>query len=263
MTFTTMGGSPAIRPEACFFNTQSNQSPLYLVGDSNAAHFSEAVVGAGQLLNHPVQISTAAGCPFMDVFRYSARYAASTNQACRDYYEQTLAYLAQSPPGIVILGMSVGYWSDPSMVLGLDEMPAVGSTGPTPEVANEGLARTIAALKQRGHRVIVVKPALTFPGQNVSYDQCPTYGLLLETCPFEVRPEDAQAAQILARASVEDVAERGGAVVVDAVDRQCPDGLCQAVARGIPVYSDSTHFSPEFSASMAGLFAEAILKSAA
>jgi len=108
--------------------------------------------------------------------------------------------------------------------------------------------------------VIVVKPMLTFlsDGQDVSYDQCSTLSLLMNTCPFAVSVSNADPEQIRAREMIDAIASRTGSYVIDLIDRQCPEGVCRATADGIPVYSDASHYSPEFAVSLAGLFAESI-----
>ncbi len=81
------------------------------MGDSNAAQYSEAAIGAGRSLGRPVQISTAAACPFADVYRgYADGHRDAGDEACRSYYDTTMAHLAGEPPSVVVIAESASQW---------------------------------------------------------------------------------------------------------------------------------------------------------
>jgi SGNH domain (fused to AT3 domains) len=83
--------------------------PIYLVGDSNAMHFSEAIRNAGLALHRPVTALGTYGCPLIDVFLWS-KYDQALMIECRENYIAMMDWLTTKSPGLVMIGSVDRYW---------------------------------------------------------------------------------------------------------------------------------------------------------
>lgn len=68
--------------ELCSWNATSKGRPTYLVGDSNADQFTEAVLGATETLGRPLTIATSNGCPFVEIRYVRRSWSPDRNEAC-------------------------------------------------------------------------------------------------------------------------------------------------------------------------------------
>ena len=88
----------------CTWNADASGPPVYLFGDSNAGHFFDAVVNAGDQLDRPVQVTTTNACPFLDVSLDRLDKPDSWDTMCRNYVQGTLDHLrTDATPGTVII----------------------------------------------------------------------------------------------------------------------------------------------------------------
>ncbi len=191
MTLATSGGPPAAHPDACAFGhgagARDGGAPIVLVGDSNAAQYSEAVIGAGRTLGRPVEVTTAAACPFADVYRGSADGSRNAgDDACRSYYDDTMARLAGRDPSVVVIAESASQWLLEDRSFGATPDDLVAPLDERGRVLHAGFERTIGELRKDGHRVVMVLPMFWF-GDVTSpptLASCPTLlGILGDDCP--------------------------------------------------------------------------------
>ena len=250
MTFTTMGGEEPTNPDSCSYNTGVAGAPVFLVGDSNAAQYSEAAIGASTSLDRPLVMATAGGCPFMDVFLETNRPAAS-DSACRSYYESTFKRVADEPPGTVIIAASSGYW------FGLGGRMAIGTTpanitddsAARAENLESGLGSTVKGLQEAGHQVVLVSPLYWFddPSTPVNPELCSTLSLWSRHCPVKVDVSEADPLQQEARSAFARVSQMTGSPLIDVRKYQCPRDVCGTQFNDIPLYRDPGHISVQFS----------------
>jgi peptidoglycan/LPS O-acetylase OafA/YrhL len=262
MTLATSGGPPAANPDACDFGGGDAQGRIVLVGDSNAAQYSEAVLGAGRSLGRPVEITTAAACPFADVYRgYADGSRDAGDEACRAYYDTTMARLADAPPSVVVIAESASQWLLEDRSFGATPDDGVSRVPDRARVLRAGFDRTIARLHEDGHRVVMVLPMYWFGdvSRPPTLASCPTLlGIVRDDCPRPLPVARLSAGQRAVRAQVSDVARRAGAVPLDLLDRQCPRGVCTAYVGSMPMYADTGHISAQLSAAMWPDFAGAV-----
>ncbi|MFO1297256.1 MAG: SGNH hydrolase domain-containing protein [Rubrivivax sp.] len=96
---------------ACRWNSEAPSAPVYLVGDSNARQFSDALIAAGTSRGRPVVTLTTAGCRFVDA--WLERDAEPTFGAeCRRAFTSALAWLKAQRPGTVLVASVDRYWRD-------------------------------------------------------------------------------------------------------------------------------------------------------
>jgi peptidoglycan/LPS O-acetylase OafA/YrhL len=229
---------------ACVWNGDAPGRPIYLVGDSNADHFSEAVIGAGTELGRPVVISTANGCPFVDAaFTYTPGTEAS-NAQCREYVAGTLAWLESRPPGVVIMASSDDYWNDPSYAAGLIEGAESSDVSTKLEALEAGLESAATALQASGHQVIMVHTVPHFlPPYPYDPDTCSLATLMADRCRQEMPLSAYVANQDAARAAVQRAAENAGATALDLRPNLCVESFCSTRVGDRILYADHAHLS--------------------
>lgn len=252
----------AARQAACTWNAEADGPPIYLVGDSNADHFSEAAIGAGKLLGRPVTISTTSNCPFVDAhfFRDSADKA--TNDRCRGKVQGTLEHLSTSDPGTVVLAAADSYWTNPSVQLGLSADALTSDTSTKLGVLQVGLTSIVEQLEDHGHRVVLVH---TLPDRGEDHLWDPTacrltdmLGDKAERCGPDMFLEAADLRQQPTREVLVTVAGSTGAGLIDMGPAICPNGVCSIEGDEFVRMQDSGHISVSQSDALAEIYAGAV-----
>ncbi|MFZ1412423.1 MAG: acyltransferase family protein [Micropruina sp.] len=242
------------KPGDCIWNASAAGRPIYLVGDSNADHFSDGIILAGRALARPVISATASACPFVDVPFVSLAKDQAGNDTCRAYVQGSLKHLGSSAPGTVIISASDTYWTS--------EQHRVGDTG---EVAAKllalrgGLSSTVRFLQGAGHSVLLVQSIPRWTDED-SLKDCSLISLLASAsgCDQELPIARAMERQGAVRAVVSAVAGATGAEVLDPWATLCAESVCRSAQDGLTRYRDGTHITVKQSAAMAGVFERAL-----
>ncbi len=261
MRFARSESSSPLFDAKCQFGARSTGEPVYLVGDSQAAQWAEGVDAAARSLDRPALVATAPGCPFLDVFLASPSGAGPDDQACRENYEATLEVLRSSQPGVVVLGQSMNYWTDPDVVVSVDREPLANDPADKAKAFAAGLARTVRDLEASGHRVVVVIPTyrLIEDPYQLLPTSCSTITLLKGECFAPVTEASIDEAQVFARKTLVRASQSLGLETIDPGPFQCPDGQCGLWNGGIPIYSDGTHVSGELSRSLSPVITRVLM----
>lgn len=255
---STNGAGPSLDFDDCQFGSSGSGAPVYLVGDSNAAHLSTGVFAAAESVRRPMIVRTAAGCAFLDGYRVSGNVSTPADKNCRSYYESTMDAIISGPPATVIIAESASQWLLPGRGIGISPETVSGDLGNRSEAIAQGLALTVNQLRDSGHEVILALPLTSFSsGPSPSMPACATtISILLGRCPATVPLTDIDGVQQELRDQVRDVAEGNRARVLDLEPFQCPGGICPSEVDGGPIYKDSGHLSVEFSRSIAPVVEE-------
>lgn len=258
-TVGTDQGNPTVPlpdPDTCELRTGAGP-PIFLLGDSTAAHLAGGVESAAIDLDSPLTVATAAGCQFIDVYRYSSEEALTVNdRQCRQYYEETMEWLSRQDPGIVVLAGTDAYWRGRVAVGSNDRSPAPAVNRNA--ILEDALSRTVRVLNNSGHQVVLVQ-ALPIPAVESSMrapTQCGLRALLDGSCG-QARPASSLAEQSARRATLGRVSAETGATLLDFREGLCPSGLCRSQLGNVWVFRDRYHVSDEFSRSLGGLFRQA------
>lgn len=84
----------------CTWGGRPTGDPIYLMGDSNAGQFTEALVAAPEELDRPLVVATRGGCPVVDAPTRMGEAASSASQECADWLVDAKAWLkCQGPVG--------------------------------------------------------------------------------------------------------------------------------------------------------------------
>ena len=229
---------------SCTWNAGATGTPVYLVGDSNADHLSEAVIGAATATDRPVTIVTRPSCPFVDVYVAPADDPSAWDVGCHDHVTSMLAWLAAQPAGLVVVSDTDSYWFDPVLTVGRSpELMEVAATEKL-SVFQAGVSSVAEQLAADGHETLLVQTIPHFTGEFL-WDPlaCSLWesisGSCSQTRPLHY-PGDPQAA---VSDALSGTTLPSGATVIDESATVCPDDLCSTERGDVVLYRDPTHLS--------------------
>jgi len=244
-------------PGVCYWPADDSapaQPPLYLVGDSNAAHYADGLVIAAEKDNRALTVMTARVCPFLLDGGVSAAFAPNP-ELCQHWQEEVGKILRISPPGVVIMSAADSYWLAEAGPLRLAGESLTPSAQQTIDELEEGIRDTVTTLTSYGHHVVLVH---TLPHWQAQYywdlDDCSLFEVLngcheyMSTDFYFTRSGDVRQAVI--------DGSRRGATVVDLTDVVCPGGMCETRGDGYWIYRDDNHISGTFSRELAPLWSD-------
>lgn len=216
----------------CSINPELQGRPIYLIGDSNADHLSEAVVGAGEQLGRPVSIAYKNNCSVLQ-----AETLAQDPGSCMSFVSQVFSHLQGKPPGTVVLSITDTY--------------GFGGNGELEPLVQD-LRRFIQDMEDRGHSVVLVRSVPKWGGR---YEFNPTGLTLLEFINGDWKVE-APASDLAATGAplwtaYQAATADGSATIYDPWPILCPDGLCSTFNNGQLTYSDGVHITVAQSAALA------------
>ena len=249
----------------CEWNEDAPGEPIYLVGDSHADHFSEAVIGASADLDRPVVIATAGSCPFVDVNLVRPGWGPADNGACRRYVQGTLNYLRHARHGLVVI--SNYDWSSSGVRVvsepGDSGRDLLTSPDRRIEVLRDGLGKTVATLQSFGFRVLLVQDVPQWIGfkntpQLWDVNRCSLLVTVRGRCVATRTLESAEAERAATRTTVAEVSEKLKTGLWDPGNEICPAGVCSTEGPSFVRYHDATHISVEQSIALAPSIRDAI-----
>lgn len=237
----------AIPWDSCRWNVKATGRPIVLVGDSNAGHFSEAVIAAGEALGRPVTIISTNGCPFMDVRGVTDPEPGS----CGDYVARAVDHLAAAADGTVLIGSSsLPYAPDQFASTGTFE---TGGPAPGADYTAGLLARAVDSLTAAGQDVVLLQvlPHFTRAPYEYALDRCSVWSLISGSCSIDMPREFSDTAQETMLNAFAKAARDTGVPLLDLRDDLCPSGSCRTQRDGRTLYLDGGHISVEESAALA------------
>ena len=243
----------------CTWNGAAPGYPIYLVGDSNADHFGEAIIEAAYELDRPVTIATIDTCPFFDVYVERVSRPDPFFEPCRTYYQATLEWLRQQPPGLVVISNSDEVFLDHDVRLGLGRDTLTADPAEKTKARVDGLTATVSALQEAGHDMLLVQTVPHFVG-DYAYepDLCSAASIDSGTCGVSMPRVVAEETQWLPHEALAEVGEITDSVVLDLWDVLCDGDVCSTRADRMVLYRDSFHISVPASKSLAPVFERVI-----
>jgi peptidoglycan/LPS O-acetylase OafA/YrhL len=245
----------------CTWNAESRGRQIYLIGDSNADHISEALVEAAKITNNPVQIITKGGCSFLGMSwsNVNDREAAK----CLKFIDETMKLMSSSPSGLVIIGLSDSIWRDlGKLAVGSNRSSETKDFSISFNYLLNDFVGKINSLKDSGHHVLLILPAPKFMTEDnrllFDYTQCSSLGIILQNCPIVVTTtlEYQERFQSHARGAIFKAAAFTNSRTLDLLTIICKDGDCLNIKNKEILYKDAGHLTVKYSQSLAGNFEE-------
>lgn len=251
-------------PGKCVWNKAAKGPMIYLLGDSNAGQYSEALIGAATNSGSTLTIATLNTCPFMggNFYRYRTEY-----QECSNFVNKTMKWLQDQPPGIVVLAAkSDGYINGSDWFLqGPGNGPIATTTSGKSAIWEPSLEPTLRTLRDAGHQVLVIHPTPHFwnPGYQLWFpDECTNIVALVDTpsCGRTQTLEAVVADQAAAFQAEDLAAARAGAQTLDLRAELCPAGSCSTNHGNSWSYRDGAHITVDESESLSQIFTAELTK---
>jgi peptidoglycan/LPS O-acetylase OafA/YrhL len=232
----------------------AGQATFLVWGDSHAAAMAPAIDRAGARFSQRGLFAGRAGCPPLLHYDTTSSHG-QKRQACRDQNDATMKLIKDQNIRLVFL---VARW--PREVLGAQngaEGPFYDPTVPYATVDRSGqvavaLDSTVSALTTLGIRVVLVMD-VPEPGYDVPLSLA--RASMRERAP-QVNPTRAsvEARQQLARQTLQQVASKWGARLVDPTPAFCDQAFCHVEVGGVSRYTDSNHITRSAALTITHLF---------
>jgi len=260
----TEEGFDAAWAERCTFFAESPGTPIYLIGDSNAAHFDQAILDIAEKQARPATLITAPSCLPLRSMDITYDDGEEVFAWCSDYNPFVYEFLQDAPPGVVVLGFyDVLSWSDDRYYLTDAIDRPVGGRQEKSDFLAEQLSTDLAVIQSFGHRVILMQavPQFRTPGPAWEPKECNLIELTSDQCARSVPITVLDQTQKYNREAIETVGAELGIPVLDLRPELCADGLCSTGdGRGFLTYRDDIHISVEEAKRLIPAFEEVLTK---
>jgi len=251
----------------CEWNGAAAGEPIYLIGDSIAEHYSEALIGAATALDRPLYMVTAPGCPaypvVLEIPIVSGLFDATENGLCDPYIDGTLSWLDDKTPGLVIMGANDVNWWAPSALVDPAEQMGEKTDAVIAESRRalvDGISTSVTRLQSAGHEVAIAKapPSYRFPEPSWLPGTCTVGVILVDACGASASVEAMDLLQSGTRDAIDEVAAASGSSVLDVRDFFCPDEVCVTSLGDTQLYRDDIHLSVQGSTLLVPWFTDFI-----
>lgn len=237
------GGDAA--PEECTWEVSDPVGRAVLVGDSNAGHLSSGFLAAAEELSLTATIQTRSSCTFVDLGQPTR--PRSGDFGCRDHYAQTMRWLEETRPDLVVLAGATDnrLRNDDLHLIDPDTGERITAAAAKADLWEAALRDTLTTLDSWGIATVVVHPVPRFPGWP-DPDLCSPLSILVDEslCGTD-RSTSAARADAQAAIDAEAAAAAGmpAVRVLDLWGELCPTERCSTDRDGSWWFMDVSHIS--------------------
>jgi peptidoglycan/LPS O-acetylase OafA/YrhL len=240
----------------CTLTVRHARGEIVLLGDSNAAHFVEPVVRAGNRAGYNVTIATPSSCPYLGL---RLKRIDGENKLCPIFGSESLAYVARSKPSLLILASRTDFYlQNPD-----DGLAAVGNGDLTfndkakARLWRLTLGSELRTLNKAGVPVLLFNPVPVLP---TDPSTCAVVRILTGTCSSSLPRSSVDRWLHLAVQAEDSAAATAPATwVLNFENQLCSKSRCSTARNGITLYRDSRHLSVDGSLSLTGTIQRAIV----
>jgi peptidoglycan/LPS O-acetylase OafA/YrhL len=225
-------------PPGCTWRVPHARGTIVLIGDSNASHFAEPVVRAGNRAGFAVTLVTFFGCPFVDV-----RVVGSSagEGPCRIFYSESMAAILRARPSLVVTAARTDGYVAGHLGLGATGDSITTDSAERAVLWRRGLTASLSRLNRSGIPVVVVEAVPEVPSRTT---ECAVILVLTRSCTSTV---DRASVDARLRSSVEvqraAVAAAPRSYDLDLESAFCSSTRCFSLRKGKLLYRDSDHLS--------------------
>lgn len=245
-----------IDPKCAFGMSASDESPIYLVGDSHADQFSEALDEVALARSSPLIVSTTNGCPFIPLFIHRPELGDEWQSKCHANALGKLKWLENQTPGTVVISNSGLYFT--SMDISLTSESPVEPQSSNLKLYSEALTAEIIKLKDAGHDVVVLSPTPQYLQQPLWPQNCTIPSLLVSWCSSTIPLERAFETIKPVAQVTEKVAQETGAQYIDVTSKLCPAEMCTTVSSKVVHFRNPDHITVNNSKDLAKFFVKSL-----
>jgi hypothetical protein len=234
----------------CTWRVPHSRGLVALVGDSNAGHFTEAVLAADAQTRHDTLVLTMPGCPYIDLV---VRPPGPTAD-CLSIYRRYSAVLTRLHPALVIVAARTDQYVD-SYSIGEPGRPLTRETPRRLSLWYSGLVSTLRTLSDAGSATVVVHPIPLLP---VPTGACAEIRILTGSCASTVSRAtvDASLGPVVAVESRAAASVPGASTL--SVEGEICGNRCSSTRNGTLMYMNAGHLSVDGAQLLMPVFARAI-----
>jgi hypothetical protein len=224
----------------CTWTVTHARGRIVLLGDSNAAQFSEPVVEAATQARYNVTLAPLTGCAFVDIRIIDSGVG---ENGCYRFDTRSLSALVHQAPQVVVIANRDDQTIDRSY-LGFVS-PAGRLTYNTAEKARlwgQSLARMLGRLNRAGVQVVLVRPV---PAMPTAPSACAVILVLTESCKSSVtRERIADALRLTITTQDRAVSTAPNTRIVSFENDLCGPSICSTLNNnGTVLYRDKDHLT--------------------
>lgn len=248
----------------CTWGADRPGPPIYLMGDSNAGQFTEALVAASEELDRPLIVATRGGCPFVDARTRAAGSVGLDAQECHAWFDDAKTWLEDQEPGTVVLAAAGEAVTDDAIELQDSSGDWISEEAAKEKAWRAGALASVEAVKSAGHSTLVVGPIPHLTGEGRPWwhpAECANVHWFQrdpEACDRSVSVPEYRSSQAVDRSVARASAQSVDGVYLDLEDELCTNGHCSAFRDGHWWYRDGLHISTYGSAQLADPFVRAL-----
>ena len=250
-----------ILEKKCLWNSNKINN-IYLIGDSNADQFSEAIINAGLKTNSKVRIFSKGGCPFIG--NYWSTQKNFSNIECNNYVYKSISFLQKSEPGIVFIAISDSVWRSVeknNISIGPSKDKNFKNKKLIENYLLEDLINKLNLIKQVGHQVILIQPIPKFFNKNreilFNFNNYPTLNFFIKDNPIrstKIKKELVEKFQKKAKNFNMIASLKTNSRLLDLKNIFCDDFYCYNIKDNVYIYKDAGHISVKQSIVLTEIF---------
>lgn len=234
----------------CTWNSESTGTPIYLIGDSNAEQFSDAMVEATTKTGNPLVVANRYGCPFLTPKYVQPDRSAQMirrDLSCSKYYLETFTWLKMQKPGLVVISNTESYVTVPRLQVASFE----NAESKTENQYFSLLSQTVKDLDSAGFSVALILGPPHFDSDNPNfpkqYDWNPTkcnlQSIFNNSCKSTMPIALVDSYQSNYLKSMRSVANETHANLIDVSRFFCNEKSCSTQRNGLQIYRDGSHIT--------------------
>jgi peptidoglycan/LPS O-acetylase OafA/YrhL len=238
----------------CTWPSDSEGDPVYLVGDSTAAQYANAIHESLMTSGRSLTVAVHPGCPFLGVkLFYSNGSSFVDNVECQKANLEFRKILLSSPPGLVVLASSSVPFYSSDQAVGVGDQPPSKETEHKAEDLEVGLGSLIDSLQSDGHSVSVIQSTPAFfvrAGVYAPLDQwrpsnCAGLALLEvdESCGTSRSIKQLDSYQGMSREAIARATGARSVKLLDPRSTLCSNGGCPTNNENLWMFRDGVHLS--------------------
>ena len=234
----------------CSWNLGGPGEPIYLVGDSNAAHFSDGLIAAAKRTGHPLITAIGAGCPilFVPYVQPSRGTAVSRKYSkCSRFSQETFTWLKTQPRGLVLVSNTDYYVNIPKF--------RVVSSGTSNTYSGnqyfELLTESLSKLNNAGFKAALISGPIHFDPRMQNFpaqykwqpSRCTLVSEILKRCAVSMPIDAVQKYQGNYWHSLKVAASSSDSSFIDLSLVFCSKTHCPTQTRDLQIYRDAGHIT--------------------
>jgi peptidoglycan/LPS O-acetylase OafA/YrhL len=247
--------------DECSWNTNFLNTPIYLLGDSHADQYSEALLQVSNENKAPFKVFSPGGCPFTNLPIWNSTINDALNKQCQDYQVSRFRWLLKHSPGVVFISNANDFMSDSRYMVTFPNEQSISVSEPNAKkyIANLFIEFT-RQLQEAGHKIVFVQDLPQFTkGYYWSPRDCLIFTIVSGNCKSSIPIEVAFRGDKWVRDLIDETARTTSQQVLNLTNEFCQGATCYSGLNGQINYRDSNHVTTAFSLKISNRFKEIYL----